>query len=239
MNSRRTSVLNPLIGVGLLLLTAFTLTSPRMRDYYALHHVSNATLYGVAIFRVIIAGSLILGRGRRVVLALRYGVLALVVAFSLLPPGMKPLAPLICLSVVVLVFAATQTRDAPGPQSSSRSAGSATGASAGPVIASLVLAGVLGISAVMAFLDPRYNAAFDNAGYPANFGNVVSCINLLAALLLCLPPARRLALGGFGAYALASVMLNCLYCQLTQAGIMAVMFAFCVGPLAATQPKPA
>jgi hypothetical protein len=220
MNSRRTSVLNPLIGVGLLLLTAFTLTSPRMRDYYALHHVSNATLYGVAIFRVIIAGSLILGRGRRVVLALRYGVLALVVAFSLLPPGMKPLAP-------------------PGPQSSSRSAGSATGASAGPVIASLVLAGVLGISAVMAFLDPRYNAAFDNAGYPANFGNVVSCINLLAALLLCLPPARRLALGGFGAYALASVMLNCLYCQLTQAGIMAVMFAFCVGPLAATQPKPA
>jgi hypothetical protein len=217
MNSASNRGINTVIGFVMLLLAAGSLTNPRLHAYYAAQGASDMTLYIAAAARAAVGIALIVGRGRRLALALRYGsvtLLALIVAAGVL---------------LVTRHAAGDGNAPPGRPSAA-------------IIACYTLAAWYGASAALfatawagraGFLGDAM-AAWSQSGYftyatPA-FLAVWIFIQSAACVALCTPQVRRAAVGLLCLVALATAGKTIaaghdthVGLQLFQAGLCAVL----------------
>ena len=204
MNDKDRSLANVLLGIGLLAFTVWSLESPLVKNYYAAHGINEAGLYSAGLFRTIVAGALILGRGHRLVMALRLGVIAGALGFALLPANEKILAYVLFLMVFAGIFMLLRASDRIGQ-------GTSYEAAKKPVspgeIACYALAGMFALATIpyavaYGLRSGLLQYSSSTAGIEQLFVpmpiysiEAIGGIYLVGAALLCLRPIQRVMAG--------------------------------------------
>jgi hypothetical protein len=195
---------NVLLGVGLLAFTVWSLNSPLVKNYYAAHGINEAGLYLAGLFRTIVAGALILGRGHQLVMALRLGVVAGALGFALLPANEKILAYALSVMVFAGVLMLLRASDQIGQ-------GTRYNAAKKPLspgeIACYALAGIFALASIpyavaYGLRSGLLQYSSSTAGIeqlfvpmPIDSIEAIGGIYLIGAALLCLRPAQRVMTG--------------------------------------------
>ena len=183
MISTRGRVSNLVVAALLLITTYFTLTNPQVQAVYARQGMGGGALYVAAGLRIAMAAALIFARGRALLLALRLGVLSLVISAALLPAGWKILAYPLSALTFTGVFLLARAR-----------MGAAAGTPAMPSVAGLARAACLLLAALAAITGAAY------AGVWMAKANLLPPGPATARLLLILPDASQPAMATTAAF---------------------------------------